>query len=757
MPRLYKMDVMKMKKILIVFAAFAVLSCAKDPLNKGGMPGSVRVESLTARLAETKATVDDEGTFAWEAGDLIAVHRSESGFESSPLTAEGVFNVHLSGDEERDAFAVFPAAIAVAEAYTASNLKVHLPSEYSIARAGMALGTPAPMIAVNDPDVTDLAFRHIGGVLRLSLDNFPYETKRVVVNLGKRISGEFTVTGAGTDTPMITLDGGAAEDVVFNLMFPLFAETDGYTLNVPLPVGEYNQLTFTAYDQRGNVLSSHSDAVTRTVARAGGVLEVMDFTPDTRSLPLCLKSVRGSTVGIDNPQGYAIEYSTDLTTWSSCVFDGDDWSYDLEEGECIYFRGNNASYGNGSDYGATRFYATAPTYLYGNIMSLVDAENFATATTLTAPYTFSHLFQAPGKDETSKFKEHPSLKLELPATTLTWGCYSGMFYENELMTRAPALPATVLAPYCSFEMFVSCKKLKAAPALPAMTLAERCYGDMFRRCYALTTTPALPATTMAKRCYDSMFTQCWNLTTVSSIAATQLAKGCFGNMFSSCEDLTVAPALPCTTLAPSCYEGMFVGCKKLTQAPALPAETLANSCYSLMFSGCQSLTVLPVISATTLADSCYVNMFNACRNLETVPADYLPVETLAPSCYQQMFRWCDKLASAPALPATTLTVNCYDQMFFECPALQTAPDLPATTLAMGCYGMMFYGCTSLNHVKAMFSIPSGINWISYTNCWLYGVASEGTFYKNSAAEWDPEEHRDASGVPELWTVVPVSE
>ena len=59
---------------------------------------------------------------------------------------------------------------------------------------------------------------------------------------------------------------------------------------------------------------------------------------------------------------------------------------------------------------------------------------------------------------------------------------------------------------------------------------------------------------------------------------------------------------------------------------------------------------------------------------------------------------------------------------------------------------MFYGCTNLNYIKAMFTTsPSS----SYTGNWVSGVASSGTFVKNSAASWNVT---GVNGIPRGWTV-----
>lgn len=152
-----------------------------------------------------------------------------------------------------------------------------------------------------------------------------------------------------------------------------------------------------------------------------------------------------------------------------------------------------------------------------------------------------------------------------------------------------------------------------------------------------------------------------------------------------------------------------------------------------------------ILPATTLANACYREMFQSCTSLVTAPE--LPAEILANWCYGNMFYGCRSLVTAPTLPAEILASGCYSGMFRACTSLTTAPVLPAITLKNWSYDTMFQGCTKLNYIKAMFTtIPSD----SYTSNWVYGVASSGTFVKNSAATWYVT---GVHGVPDGWTVV----
>ena len=264
------------------------------------------------------------------------------------------------------------------------------------------------------------------------------------------------------------------------------------------------------------------------------------------------------------------------------------------------------------------------------------------------------------------------------------------------------------------------------------------YGDNFKEQYSF------PTGTTKNLQY--LFYNSTNLVSAVNLIlpATTLTDYCYNQMFLGCTSLTTAPALPATELRQYCYEYMFQNCTSLTTAPELPATTLVSGCYYHMFENCTSLTTAPELPATTLVSDCYQSMFKGCTSLVNAPE--LPATTLASGCYSSMFNGCTSLVNAPELSATTLVSNCYAGMFNGCTSLVNAPELSATTLVSNCYRYMFYGCTNLNYIKAMFTIkPTS----TYTYNWVSGVASSGTFVKNSAATWDVT---GINGIPSGWTV-----
>ena len=301
----------------------------------------------------------------------------------------------------------------------------------------------------------------------------------------------------------------------------------------------------------------------------------MTNTTDYLTVPLTLEAKTAGTIVIDSPKD-GMQYTKNGGEKTQVPT-----SIDVAVGDIVQFYGNGTSI---TSYNGTKIAGgSADCYIYGNIMSLVDEENYATATSLTGSYTFYYLFNNNGK-----IYNHASKELKLPATTLSENCYRSMFLGCTNLTTAPALPAKILPGYCYYLMFGNCANLTNAPELPATTLAENCYHGMFLECTGLTTAPELPATTLATSCYSQMFQGCTGLTTVPALPATTLASFCYQYMFLGCTGLTTASELPAMTLASYCYEYMFYGCSNLNSVTCLATDISATNCTNGWLSGVPS-------------------------------------------------------------------------------------------------------------------------------------------------------------------------
>lgn len=263
------------------------------------------------------------------------------------------------------------------------------------------------------------------------------------------------------------------------------------------------------------------------------------------------------------------------------------------------------------------------------------------------------------------------------------------------------------------------------------------YGDNFKQQTTLTN--------------EYTFAQLFNFCEIYNakdlvLPATTITNYCYMCMFDTCEHLITPPKiLPALTVQEECYSGMFYDCSNLKVTPQLPATSLARRCYYQMFRGCTSLTVVTDLLAKTLGTRSYEQMFYGCSSLVNAQSS-LPAMSLGTYCYQAMFHDCSSLVNVPTLPAINIANGAYGAMFQNCTSLITAPELPALTLRLSCYASMFKGCSKLNYVKCL---ATSISASSCTNNWLDGVASTGTFVKNSSMSgWTT----GVSGIPSGWTI-----
>lgn len=326
---------------------------------------------------------------------------------------------------------------------------------------------------------------------------------------------------------------------------------------------------------------------------------------DMLHTPLTLEATEdATTITVTNATAKTFQYAKN--GGDRITVPGTDISISINTGDIVQFYSTNAGLGNGNIF---NIQPDKKTYVYGNVMSLIDdgTEGFANDKTIEGKDALGGLFKG-----ASLLVSHAMKKILLPATTLKDGCYQDMFNGCTGLTTAPDLPATTLATDCYTGMFKGCTGLTSLPEklLPAKTLANNCYVNMFYGCTGLTSLPAdlLPAKTLALKCYLQMFHSCTGLTTLPAnlLPATTLATECYAYMFTRCSGLTTLPAnlLPVTTLCTSCYWGMFKECTSLTTAPDLPAQTLVGDCYHYLFDGCTKLSSVKCLATSISATNC---------------------------------------------------------------------------------------------------------------------------------------------------------
>ena len=283
---------------------------------------------------------------------------------------------------------------------------------------------------------------------------------------------------------------------------------------------------------------------------------------DLIDIPLTFKILSGGTIRFSSNgtiiDDRTIEYKKNDEEYVSITSNTEGVIINVSPGDVVKFRGNNESMGSfvSPNYSYTTFCGSTAVFdVYGNIMSLLDKDNFQNATSLTGTYNFAQLFR-----ECNGLKSVKNMVM--PAKALTLRCYQSMFYHCYNMQDCPELPATTLSNLCYSAMFNNCRSMAMVPELPAKNLAERCYEYMFSGCTSLTNGPELPA--------------------------TNLVTGCYQYMFINCNNLLASPDLIAQTLVQNCYRGMFSGCTKLNYIKCTATNISASAAIQNWVSGVQT-------------------------------------------------------------------------------------------------------------------------------------------------------------------------
>ena len=230
----------------------------------------------------------------------------------------------------------------------------------------------------------------------------------------------------------------------------------------------------------------------------------------------------GNQIGIVDSNRPSISISTDKRTWKTVTPNAaPTYFITLNAGKKVYIKGSNNSYYDSSWSTEGYFTSTGKFNVYGNIMSLIYADDFKNKTTLQSSNTFGNLFCNANKLISA---EH----LVLPATTLANNCYEGMFLYCTSLTTAPELPATILADRCYANMFDGCSSLTKAPELPATTLSDWCYYFMFASCSSLNYIKMLATDVSAILCLEWWVSGVASSGTFVKQASTTLPTGTSG-------------------------------------------------------------------------------------------------------------------------------------------------------------------------------------------------------------------------------------
>ena len=269
-----------MKKSLVIVAAALVFAsaCQKEQL----VPeGNFSIKATREACVDTKATVSDAGAFAWVSGDAIGVY---NGTEFSELTTTGsgasaTFTGTVVGTPQT--CAIFPSSVVK------STTSVTLPDSY-VWKDGDA---PTPMYA--EYNASGLSFKHLGGLVKISLSGVLAGAREFVITADKDITGDYSFVEEGGYKVIKTAGNASNKSVKFTFDAP----ASDMVFYVPVPVGTY-KFAVSLNDAGGNELWKYSGSSDNVVTRAK--LIVMP----TLTIVALPGSGEGSATSVTVPENY---------------------------------------------------------------------------------------------------------------------------------------------------------------------------------------------------------------------------------------------------------------------------------------------------------------------------------------------------------------------------------------------------------------------------------------------------------------------
>ena len=234
----------------IALSALAMLTGCSNEENFGLKPTDGN-RSLTATIEQndlSRTAVSEEGQVTWTETDAIGVFGTTS--QNIRFTYQSSTDNGNSATFRGD----FPEEETMEQAYypyqedatlSGNALTLHLPSEYTYTG-----NSNAPMLGVKNNDGT-FTFKHLTGLLRITINNVPEEADRFVITSSGEtdapdLAGQATITDINAEDATLSITANGSKSITYNLG-TLTEETGFRTFFVPLPVGEYPQLSVALY------------------------------------------------------------------------------------------------------------------------------------------------------------------------------------------------------------------------------------------------------------------------------------------------------------------------------------------------------------------------------------------------------------------------------------------------------------------------------------------------------------------------------
>ena len=251
---------MKKSILFLVCAAILSVGCAKvereDPAPEKGK----RHLTLRATVDEpgTRLSVTNSGKFSWQQDDEIVYLTESDGSYNDPKSAQtysdaptGDFEIELDEDETVR-YAMYPLSEFSKFSTSADAPVFGLDDNYEYKLGSTYMPMLGSNFTIDDDNMMKASFRAVGGVLKLTVKNFPVDEEDIeylrlsVPN--KKITGAFPIQEDSDGVKYIETVDNTLETNHIDFFFRGGYYEKTMTFYFPLPCGTYNNLKFTLFD-----------------------------------------------------------------------------------------------------------------------------------------------------------------------------------------------------------------------------------------------------------------------------------------------------------------------------------------------------------------------------------------------------------------------------------------------------------------------------------------------------------------------------
>lgn len=259
------------KVAALSLATLATISgCSNDDFDNVSSQGqTVITAGFEQPGAKTRTAVNSSNQVVWLEGDAFKLFYTQAGgsdgssvFTTSDDTKQtsASFTGTALPAGATATYAVYPAANV--SSLSSSTLMMTLPATFAASEA-----SNGPMVANAGSDYTNLSFKHLCGLLKLTVTNLSVEAKKFVVTADKAIAGAATAHLADT-YPVLSVESDQSKTI--EVTINVTSLTTQQTFYIPIPAGTYTNLTAKITDASGGAIAKYKDKVwsSVTVARA---------------------------------------------------------------------------------------------------------------------------------------------------------------------------------------------------------------------------------------------------------------------------------------------------------------------------------------------------------------------------------------------------------------------------------------------------------------------------------------------------------